>query len=114
MEIESVWDYPRPPRLEFCSKEIEIIFGSIIAKTNSSFRVLETSHPPTFYLPKSAFNEEVLIPIQRKTLIVFRNAYTKKGPVFLKDSALSGGVGSGPTFICCGICWNSESRNDFF
>ena len=51
MKKESVWDYPRPPRLETCSKEIEIIFGCIIAKTDSSFRVLETSHPPTFIYP---------------------------------------------------------------
>ena len=61
MKKESVWDYPRPPRLESCSKEIEINFGGIIAKTNSSYRVLETSHPPTFYLPKSAFKDGVLI-----------------------------------------------------
>ena len=67
MKKESVWDYPRPPRLEPCSREIEIIFGSIIAKTNNSYRVLETSHPPTFYLPRSAFKEGVLIPIHLKT-----------------------------------------------
>ena len=67
MKKESVWDYPRPPRLEPCFAEIEIIFGSMIAKTNSSYRVLETSHPPTFYLPRSAFKEDVLMPIHRKT-----------------------------------------------
>ena len=68
MKKESVWDYPRPPLLEPCSKEIEIIFGSIIAKTNNSYRVLETSQPPTFYLPRSSFKEGVLIPIHWKTL----------------------------------------------
>jgi|TARA_B110000240_G_scaffold29918_1_gene31715 uncharacterized protein (DUF427 family) len=68
MQKESVWDYPRPPRLEFCSEEIEIIFGDIIAKTDNSYRVLETSHPPTFYLPRLAFKEDILIPIHSKTL----------------------------------------------
>ena len=67
MKKESVWDYPRPPRLEFCSEKIEIIFGNIIAETYNSYRVLETSHPPTFYLPRSSFEENVLIPIHLKT-----------------------------------------------
>ncbi|MFN9260124.1 DUF427 domain-containing protein, partial [Microcystis sp.] len=49
---ESVWDYPRPPRLELSPKHLKIIFnGVIIADTKSSYRVLETSHPPVYYLP---------------------------------------------------------------
>lgn len=48
---ESVWNYPRPPRLEDCSKHIKIVFnGVIIAETSSAKRVLETSHPPNYYL----------------------------------------------------------------
>ncbi len=49
---ESVWDYPRPPRLEDCDKKIEIIFnGRKIATTTRAKRVLETSHPPVYYIP---------------------------------------------------------------
>ncbi|MCT7950719.1 DUF427 domain-containing protein [Ancylothrix sp. C2] len=49
---ESVWDYPRPPRLEDTSKHIQIIFnGEIITDTRSAKRVLETSHPPVYYIP---------------------------------------------------------------
>lgn len=49
---ESVWDYPRPPRVEETSKHIEIIFnGEIIADTRRAKRILETSHPPTYYIP---------------------------------------------------------------
>jgi len=49
---ESVWDYPRPPRLENCPKLIEITFNNVaIAKTNQAKRVLETSHPPVYYIP---------------------------------------------------------------
>lgn len=47
---ESVWDYPRPPRLEQTNKHLKIIFNEvIIAGTNCAFRVLETSHPPVYY-----------------------------------------------------------------
>ena len=62
MKDESVWDYPRPPRLEACSKKIEIIFGDTIAITHHSYRILETSHPPTFYIPRETFEADLLIP----------------------------------------------------
>ena len=49
---ESVWDYPRPPRLEPTHKHIQIIFnGTIIADTHRAKRILETSHPPVYYIP---------------------------------------------------------------
>lgn len=53
---ESVWDYPRPPRLEPVSDHVEIVFGGVtIAATDAAYRVLETSHPPTYYLPMDCF-----------------------------------------------------------
>ncbi|MCR6688588.1 DUF427 domain-containing protein [Cellulomonas sp.] len=53
---ESVWDYPRPPRVEACTSELEIVLGGeVVARTSSAWRVLETSHPPTYYLPRAAF-----------------------------------------------------------
>lgn len=49
---ESVWDYPRPPRLEAVAKHLQIVFhGVVIANTHRAWRVLETSHPPVYYLP---------------------------------------------------------------
>ena len=58
---ESVWDYPRPPRLEPSSKHIEIICGGIkIADSHHAFRVLETSHPPVYYIPSSDVKLEFL------------------------------------------------------
>ncbi|MBF4161065.1 DUF427 domain-containing protein [Nocardioides acrostichi] len=60
---ESVWDYPRPPRLERTDERIEIVLGGTsIATTSDGWRVLETSHPPTYYLPSSAFAPGVLRP----------------------------------------------------
>lgn len=62
---ESVWQYPRPPRLERFIGPITIeLGGRIIASTKSAWRVLETSHPPTYYLPQHAFIEIVLRPAQ--------------------------------------------------
>jgi uncharacterized protein (DUF427 family) len=49
---ESVWDYPRPPRLEPSTRHIQVIFnGVVIADTHRAQRVLETSHPPVYYIP---------------------------------------------------------------
>jgi len=60
---ESVWDYPRPPRLEEFTGSITIeLSGQTIASTTTGWRVLETSHPPTYYLPRAAFAEGVLRP----------------------------------------------------
>ncbi len=51
--IESVWDYPRPPRLESVSYELRVEHaGHVIARTTRGFRVLETSHPPVYYFPR--------------------------------------------------------------
>lgn len=48
---ESVWDYPRPPCLERSTKRIEVVCGGErIVAADASFRVLETSHPPTYYV----------------------------------------------------------------
>ncbi|MGF1661578.1 MAG: DUF427 domain-containing protein [Kineosporiaceae bacterium] len=52
---ESVWDYPRPPRLVADDRLVVVSFGGVIAETRSALRVLETSHPPTWYLPRDAF-----------------------------------------------------------
>ena len=60
---ESVWDYPRPPRLEASPKPIQIVFNNLtIADTEGSYRVLETSHPPVYYLPPKDIKMEYLIP----------------------------------------------------
>jgi len=49
---ECVWDYPRPPRLERTARHLRVeLAGAVIAETRNAFRVLETSHPPVYYLP---------------------------------------------------------------
>jgi uncharacterized protein (DUF427 family) len=51
-EQESVWDYPRPPRLEPVPARLVVVLGGeTIAETTRGSRVLETSHPPDYYFP---------------------------------------------------------------
>ncbi len=61
--MENVWDYPRPPALEPVTASLKIVFaGTVIAETTAGFRVLETSHPPVYYLPPDAFVPGALTP----------------------------------------------------
>lgn len=60
---ESVWAYPRPPRLERVPERIRIAFGSLaLADTLAAWRVLETSHPPTYYIPPADIAPGALRP----------------------------------------------------
>jgi uncharacterized protein (DUF427 family) len=62
---ESVWAYPRPPRVEPSSDSVEVWVGDQrIAAASRSWRVLETSHPPTYYLPREAFLAGALRPAE--------------------------------------------------
>ncbi|MEX1279820.1 MAG: DUF427 domain-containing protein [Acidimicrobiia bacterium] len=60
---ESVWDYPRPPALVADDREVVIRLDGIeVARTRHAYRVLETSHPPTWYLPPDDVDRLLLEP----------------------------------------------------
>ena len=60
---ESVWDYPRPPRVEPPDETVEIhLGGGVVARSTRALRVLETSHPPTYYVPAADFVAGALRP----------------------------------------------------
>jgi len=72
---ESVWDYPRPPRCEACSHHIEVFVEDVrIASTTSSRRILETSHPPVYYIPPEDVVMEHLFPSFGKTWCEWKGA----------------------------------------
>ena len=72
---ESVWDYPRPPRIEPSSERIRIVLGGeLILDTTDSLRVLETSHPPVYYLPVAAFVPGALEPAAGSSFCEFKGA----------------------------------------
>lgn len=68
MAQESVWDYPRPPRVEDSARHIQVVFnGEMIAGTRRARRVLETSHPPVYYIPPEDIKQEYLALTSRQT-----------------------------------------------
>lgn len=70
---ESVWDYPRPPRVDPVSQRITIRLGGVlIADTVDAVRVLETSHPPVYYLPADSFLEGALVPTEGSSFCEFK------------------------------------------
>ena len=72
---ESVWDYPRPPRLEGSTKRIRVVFNGVtIADTQRAKRILETSHPPVYYIPPEDVRMNLLTPARRTTFCEWKGA----------------------------------------
>ncbi len=70
---ESVWDYPRPPRLAPSSRRVRIVVqASTIVDCVNAYRVLETSHPPSWYVPRSAVRESCLFPADGSSFCEFK------------------------------------------
>jgi uncharacterized protein (DUF427 family) len=70
---ESVWDYPRPPKLEKSARRVRVRFaGHWIADSVQAFRVLETSHPPVYYIPRSDVRTEFLTREQKSSFCEFK------------------------------------------
>jgi uncharacterized protein (DUF427 family) len=58
---ESVWDYPRPPKLALDRRRVEVFYGDQkVASSIKTYRVLETASPPTFYIPPQDVNRKML------------------------------------------------------
>lgn len=73
LEPESVWDYPRPPSVQADSRSIRVGDGAqIIAESTRTLRVLETSHPPVFYIPTSDVDMSLLTRNDRSTFCEFK------------------------------------------
>lgn len=61
--MESVWDYPRPPRVERTRARVTVVHaGQVIVDDDRCWRVLETSHPPVYYVPRNGIAAGVLAP----------------------------------------------------
>lgn len=68
---ESAWNYPRPPALAPSTKRVIVTLGDavsadVVADTVRAFRVPETSHPPTWYLPRADVRPDALRPSRRR------------------------------------------------
>lgn len=71
--VESVWDYPRPPAVRAVSEHVEVWFGgALVVGTRDALQVLETSHPPAYYLPRAEFRSGALVPVPGTTFCEFK------------------------------------------
>lgn len=70
---ESVWDYPRPPKLEKVSDTLRVVFaGETVAHTEHGFRVLETSHPPVYCIPPGDIRQDFLVAAEGQSFCEFK------------------------------------------
>ena len=84
---ESVWDYPRPPRVEPSSRHVVVRFGGMtIADSRQALRVLETTHPPVFYVPPHHVRMELM------TLGTLHTQCEYKGTASYYDISLDGRI----------------------
>ncbi|MET8584159.1 DUF427 domain-containing protein [Streptomyces collinus] len=59
--MESVWDYPRPPALRRDPRQIVVeCAGEVLARTTGALKIMETSHPPVFYVPSADVRTDLL------------------------------------------------------
>src|SRR5664279_3177114 len=73
MSQESVWDYPRPPKAEATTKRIRVEFaGELVADSVRAIRILETSHPPVYYILRADVREDLLLPSARRSFCEFK------------------------------------------
>lgn len=73
--IESVWDYPRPPRLEWVDWRIRVVHAGVtVADSPGAYRVLETSQPPAYYVPPDRVDASLLEPVARQTFCEWKGA----------------------------------------
>jgi len=77
---ESVWDYPKPPKVEDTAKSVKIVFNEVvIAETTHAKRVLQTGHPPVYYIPRQDIHMEYLTSTTKTSTCEF------KGKAFYYD-----------------------------
>jgi uncharacterized protein (DUF427 family) len=74
--VERVWDYPRPPALVPCRRRVRVqLRGELLADSTDAMRVLETSHPPTIYLPPADVRRDLVVASDaRATWCEFKGA----------------------------------------
>lgn len=72
---ESVWDYPRPPRIEPERRRVTVTLGGdVIADTDRAVRVLETAGAPTVYVPADEVEDGVLRPARGSSYCEWKGA----------------------------------------
>ena len=104
--IESVWDYPRPPRIEAVDHLVEVSHhGVIVARSTACLRVLETSQPPAYYIPSGDITLDLLRPSAGMTYCEW------KGPASYADVVIPGADGE---TVVADAAWTYPSPTEPF
>ena len=62
-DVRNVWDFPRPPAVVACERRVRLeVAGVVVADSSAALCVLETSHPPTVYVPREDVRDDLLAP----------------------------------------------------
>ena len=121
LPVENVQDYPRPPALEPVADRLRVEFGGVtIADTTRGYRILETHHAPSYYIPPEDVLMAALVPTTRETFCEWkgRAAYfdivSRHAAVAERGMGLSGARralcgAEGPSVVLrdlgrCGLC----------
>ena len=106
---ESVWAYPRPPALQRSDRRVVVRAGAVvIADSTSAWRVLETSHPPTWYIPRSDIDSEHIRRSGARSSVC-----EWKGPATYWDVIGVGDLGDGSGTIPA-VGWSYETPTPGF
>ncbi|TKY85165.1 hypothetical protein EX895_006245 [Sporisorium graminicola] len=124
---ENVWNYPRPPALQPTSARLRVIWVTpskqelVIAETTQGYRVLETSHPPTYYFPPSSVKMDLIKPSKaRRTMCEWKGMAAYHDLQFSKDQGpvVTGRIWSYPqptpefSSIKDYLCFYASSQTD--
>jgi uncharacterized protein (DUF427 family) len=105
---ESVWDYPRPPRVERTSRRLVVVVaGRTIADTTAGWRVLETSQPPAFYLPSRDVDLSCLVLDRDRTWCEWKGT-AQYWSIVVPDRA---GAAGGRPDVRPGAAWSYPRPN---
>ena len=96
MSFEIVAEYPRPPALVACSDHVIVeALGTRICETYDCQRVLETFHPPTYYMPPQAMRMDLLIENPRRSFCEWKGV-AKYWDLVIAEEYLVGAIWSYP------------------
>jgi uncharacterized protein (DUF427 family) len=99
--VERVWDYPRPPAVVPCARRARVeLAGVVVAESSHALRVLETSHPPTIYIPTADVRRDLLAESDRRS-----TCCEFKGAARYLDAIVGG-----RRFIAVGWCYPHPAR----
>jgi uncharacterized protein (DUF427 family) len=109
--IESVWDFPRPPRLERVEWRIRVVHGGVqVVDAPWAWRVLETSQPPAYYVSAQSVSEGAIRPSDHRPTFCEWKGIATYGDVVGADGRVAEGAAwtyrePDPPFAEIAGCW---------